>query len=538
MAEIDIAIVGGGVSGVYSAWRLKTAYPNQNIVVFEASDYIGGRLLSVRPPDISNMVAELGGMRILPAVQPLITKLITELNKILPSEQQIELYDFPVDQPQNIAYLRGVYLRLSDFITKPDKVPYNLLFLERGGTAGRIIINAIEQILPGITKPGLTESQRREMAQNASFGRTPLWKQGFWNTLTRVISREAYELGVDAGGYNSTLINWNAADAIPWYLSDFGINPEYKGFKKGFQEVPKSLAQCFCQAGGQIRLNSRLEGFNRNNDGFELNIEGEAIATKSLILAMPRRSLDLLVPTSPPLLEIQHLIASVTPRPLFKLFTTYTNPWWRAAGYTVYEKNEKNEKFVPVESGRTVTDLPVRQTYYWSKDDGQPATEGASMLMASYDDGTNIGFWDGLRPQRHRAWQTRRQVAELVNDPYLGSSRQELNSEWNKYVAPAPMVEEVARQLAIIHGLNYAPDVQNAAFRDWGDDPFGGGWNSWNIGVKSSEVKQKIIQPLGTDCSLYICGEAYSDAQGWVEGALETADMVLEKLGISSLLSS
>jgi hypothetical protein len=53
--------------------------------------------------------------------------------------------------------------------------------------------------------------------------------------LARVISAEAYQLGADAGGYNSTLSNWNAADAIPWYLSDFGIDPDYKGFKQGFQ---------------------------------------------------------------------------------------------------------------------------------------------------------------------------------------------------------------------------------------------------------------------------------------------------------------
>ena len=96
------------------------------------------------------------------------------------------------------------------------------------------------------------------------------------------------------------------------------------------------------------------------------------------------------------------------------------------------------------------------------------------------------------------------------------------------------MVAEVARQLAVIHGLTYTPEVQNAAFRDWGDDPFGGGWNSWNIGVKSWEVKEKIIQPLD-DRPMYICGEAYSDAQGWVEGALQTADMLLEKLGLSAL---
>jgi hypothetical protein len=54
-------------------------------------------------------------------------------------------------------------------------------------------------------------------------------------------------------------------------------------------------------------------------------------------------------------------------------------------------------------------------------------------------------------------------------------------------------------------------------------------------------VKEQIIQlfdgkrdyqdqPL--NIPLYICGEAYSDAQGCIEGALQTADLVLAKFGV------
>lgn len=533
--KIDIAIVGGGVSGVYSAWRLKKARRKEKIVVFEASGHIGGRLLSVRPPDISNMVAELGGMRILPAVQPLITSLLEELNQELPLGEKIETYDFPVDQPQNIAFLRGSYLRLADFTLHPNKVPYNLNFLEKGGTAGSIILSAIEQIVPGITNPLLNEHQRRQMAQSAEFSGRPLYEQGFWNVLSRVISGEAYLLGVDAGGYSTTLSNWNAADAIPWYLSDFGINPDYKGFKKGFQQVSLSLAELFGKEGGDVRLNHRLSGFDWKDSGVQLvmveTVNGKTvektIEAKSLILAMPRRSLDLVTPNSPPLNDIQELIGSVTPRPLFKLFTTYTNPWWRAAGYTDARGN-----FIPVQAGRTVTDLPVRQTYYWPREDGKPATEGPSMLMASYDDGTNIGYWDGLRPRRRQAWKEHQEVA-APEHPFRASSSRDENP-WFQYQASAPMVAEVSRQLGLIHGLSYTPEVRNAAFRDWGDDPFGGGWNSWNIGVKSQYVRDKIVQPFDNR-DLYICGEAYSDAQGWVEGALQTADIMLRKLGLTQL---
>ncbi len=526
--DIDVAIVGAGVSGVYSAWRLQQAHPGSKVVVFEASRRVGGRLLSVSPPDIPNMVAELGGMRILPAVQPLITRLIEVLNAELPASGTIELYDFPVDQPQNIAFLRGVHLRLADFVADPDLVPYTLSFLERGGTAGSIIVDAIEQIVPGITAAGLTEEQRRQMARDATFSDMPLYQQGFWNVLLRVISSEAFQLGVDAGGYTSTLTNWNASDAIPWYLSDFGIDPKYKGFKLGYDQVPKALANLFVEAGGEIRMGTPLVGFGWAGDGVELRTASGTVGAKTLVLAMPRRALDLLTPTSPPLQEIADVIASVTPQPMFKLFTTYANPWWRSAGLTL------GGTFVPVESGRTVTDLPVRQTYYWPLDDGQPARTGPAMLMASYDDGSDVGFWDGLRPRRRQARALGVEVAAPAR-PFVGDDCDDSDQEWCQYQADRRMVAEVARQLAAIHGLSYTPAVRNAAFRDWGDDPYGGGWNSWNIGVKSWEVKERMTQPFDGR-PLHVCGEAYSDAQGWVEGALQTAERMLAKLGIDALI--
>ena len=155
------------------------------------------------------------------------------------------------------------------------------------------------------------------------------------------------------------------------------------------------------------------------------------------------------------------------------------------------------------------------------------------MLMASYDDGKDIGFWDGLRAQRRKAWKAG-QAAPSPADPFVGTCDKATEGDWHKYPASRRMTAEVARQLQAIHGLSYTPVVQNAAFRDWGDDPFGGGWNSWNIGVQSQEVKPRIVKPI-EDRPLYICGEAYSDAQGRVEGALQTADLMLARLGLSSL---
>ena len=520
---LDVAIVGGGVSGVYSAWRLLSEKNASSVRVFEASDHIGGRLLSVPAPKIPNMVAELGGMRTLPAVQPLITNLLVTLNKT-PGVDPIDTYDFPVDEPKNLAFLRGTYLRLSDF-SNPALVPYNLTFQESGQTGGAIIVGAIEQIVPGITAKGVTPEERQKMAREASFAGSPLYRQGFWNVLMRVMSSEAFQLAVDSGGYDSTLSNWNAADAIPWFLADFGVSPAYLGFKKGFQQVPLTLARLVQELdAGSIVLNSTLKSFAYDGSDltFSLLFADDATTTaKALVLAMPRRALELV--DAPLLDEAADLIQSVTPRPLFKLFTTYDSPWWLNAG---------------VEKGRTVTDLPVRQTYYWPTNEGQPASSGRAMLMASYDDGSNISFWDGLRPKRGRGASYQATSADKL-EMFVGEAnagQEEQQGEWSNYQAPLRMVREVRRELRQIHDLPFTPQVVDAAYRDWGADPFGGGWNNWNIGVKSWEVKEQITQPhADRDVPLFICGEAYSDAQGWVEGALQTADLMLARFGISAL---
>lgn len=158
------------------------------------------------------------------------------------------------------------------------------------------------------------------------------------------------------------------------------------------------------------------------------------------------------------------------------------------------------------------------------------------MLLASYDDGSNIGFWDGLRPQRKRAWSEDQSHA-VPAEPFVdldqsvegAESSTGLNQTWSQYKAPKRMIREMVRQLQKVHDLSFTPVVRNASFKDWGDDPFGGGWNSWNIGVNSEVVKRKIVNPI-PGCPLFICGEAYSDGQGWVEGALQTADMMLQKM--------
>ena len=51
----------------------------------------------------------------------------------------------------------------------------------------------------------------------------------------------------------------------------------------------------------------------------------------------------------------------------------------------------------------------------------------------------------------------------------------------------------------------------------------------WKKGKDSDKIMPKVIQPFDNK-NIFICGENYSEHQAWIEGALQTSDMVLKKL--------
>ena len=90
------------------------------------------------------------------------------------------------------------------------------------------------------------------------------------------------------------------------------------------------------------------------------------------------------------------------------------------------------------------------------------------------------------------------------------------------------MVEAAVKQLGELHGIPNVPAPYTALYHDWSDDPYGGGWHEWKAGYRFIDVIPKMLKPI-LDERIYICGEAYSTDQGWVEGSLATAETMLQK---------
>lgn len=512
---LDVAIIGAGVSGLYAGWRLLQDPPSKlssstpkglppNIQVFEMSQRIGGRLLSVVPPGMPHVVCELGGMRYT-STQTLVRGLVEDVLKL-------NTHPFPVAESNNLAYLRGKRLRLQE-LSDPNKVPYVLDYPERDVPVSSLISYAINQLIPGFSS--LTPYQMRKTLQNFVFDGKPFYKQGFWNVLLRVLSDEAFSYTRDAGGYESVVHNFNAVDMTLLNLADFTGDVTFHGVTDGFESVPLALSERFLQLGGQLHMGHRLQCMKATtledqSQGVALHFEGREspVYARHVILAMPRRSLELIDPSSVGLSlpRTKSLIQSVQGFPFFKMFLCYPTPWWNTLG---------------IQQGQSVTDLPLRQCYYWGVEGQQwgadPKNTNAA-LLASYDDGNNVDFWAGLQedPTEPRFLTRNNPHAQDTSLP-----------DWDNYSAPAGMVDELHRQLQAMHGVRYVPEPYAAAYMDWAIDPYGGAVNFWQRGAKSWEVIPAITKPA-SDLPVYICGSAYSNHQGWVEGALETAEYMLE----------
>jgi lysine 2-monooxygenase len=526
--KLDIAVVGGGVSGAYSAWRLQQARgKTERIALFEYSNRIGGRLYTVTMPGLPNVKAEVGGMRYIPTQHKMVANLVDHLG--LPTK------DFPMGSPDpkvgsncNLFYLRGKHLRLHE-LSDPAKVPYNLSWTERGLGPTNLQVQVMNYIYPNFGNLSLCDQMKIKV-----FGKE-IWKYGFWDLMYRVLSNEGYQFMKDAGGYDANVANASAVTQLP--ATEYSDTTKFLTLRDGYDKLPITLAHEFnhkfpgvIPEGERVFMNHRLAEIKINRDHdypytlvFEPTItehgktkvaKGDAhgkgapaplvVQAKQIILAMPRRSLELIKSEFFEDEWLKKNIPSVLIQPAFKLFLAYERPWWRTLGLV---------------AGRSVTDLPMRQVYYFGTECEQPNGKPwlNSLLMASYNDISTVPFWKGLEKgepfKGYRPSCIEPDVQEVVKKM--------------EFQATEEMVFVANKQVTEVHAQQEVPMPYSAVYHDWSGNPYGGGWHEWKANYRLDEIMCRMRKPVATD-NIFIVGEAYSIGQGWVEGALDTAESTLE----------
>lgn len=519
--RLDTAVIGGGVSGTYSAWRLQQEFgKEQNIALFEYSNRIGGRLFTVTLPGLPNVKAEVGGMRYIPSQHIMVSNLVTHLG--------LFTKPFPMGAPSpvgancNLFYLRGKHLRLHE-LADADKVPYNLSWSERGLGPTNLQVKVMNYIFPNMQNLSLCELMKVQV-----YGK-PLWRYGFWDLMYRCLSNEGYQFMKDAGGYDANVANANAVTQLP--ATEYGDDTEFLTLKDGYDQLPITLAKQFNDLfpgqmanGSRVFMNHCLTEIAEGDKDYRYKLLFQPTTTSScgktkidhaatplvvyakrVILGMPRRSLELIKGAFFADAWLQENLKSVLIQPAFKLFFAYERPWWRSQGLV---------------AGRSVTDLPVRQVFYFGteseQENGKPWLN--SLLMASYNDISTVPFWKGLESgPAFNGYRPACIEAEVKNVM--------LNMECT---VTEEMVNVANKQLGEVHAQPEIPKPYSAVYHDWSGDPYGGGWHEWKANYRLDQIMWKMLKPVdGQD--IYIVGEAYSIGQGWVEGALTTAETMLEK---------
>ena len=491
-AAFNVAVVGGGVAGLYAAWRLlQDGHDPATLAVFEQSDRSGGRLWSVALHQESTLPAELGGM-FFNDQQPHVYGLC----------RRVFALDMESVSPQpDFAWLRARRFRIEQF-ADPAVLPYHLAPDEQGLSYCALLGLATDRIAPELRRlwPRQAGGSREETIaylRQHRFDDRLLHEWGFWNLLARVISNEAWLALRDIISSYTVFNNWNGYDAMISLVVEQSGN--WFRLTRGYQHLPDRLAEDLRTAGVALHLGHPIQVIERRGEGFLMvAAEGrERVAAEHLILALPRFALDTLVAQSPCLQHsgLSRQLDAVRAVPACKIFLTFDEPWWR----------DVPEGPGQIGSGSYAvshTDLPLRQCYYLGID----VVTGKGLMLASYADGEAVDFWQALMPDAGRDQQ-------LCSA--LGLQAR----------------EEIRRQLSSMHGVE-VPRPTDGLFINWTRAPFGGGWHNWQPGWKSWETTVAMRRPIA-DARLHVCGEAYSKAQGWTEGALASTEaMVQQEFGL------
>jgi len=546
---IEVAVIGAGVSGLYTAYRLTNdatnPMPADQVQVFELGDRIGGRLESVELPGMT-ITGELGGMRYMTS-QQIVTALIEdvfcdELNHI----------DFPMgDDANHFGYFRKQRLRMNAWENAQNngtKLETNYILNDGdvGYSADQLFNKVIYDVLMAdqwfVNKYGSLVSNDEPYSYTFQITREE-WNDikpqltynfpgpynglkvndiGFWNLIKDQVSQEGYTFLADAGGYYSNTINWNAAEAFPYMVGDFSnAGSTYRTIDGGYDLIAYAIANAYLsKAGADIWMGNRLVTFKKQVGGgykylleFHNRLTGQnwTLEANKIVLAMPRRSLELLDQNNfffdqDTRKVLQKNMASVIKEPSLKILMGFEYPWWvRDFG---------------TEAGHSITDLPMRQCYYF----GQDPDDSHSLFLGSYNDMQTVTFWQALANSKRAGGIQRPLFVPLATQK---TSEEAFSEELISNQATQVMVDEAMNQIRELHGREDIPMPYVTWYKDWSKDPYGGGYHAWKANYDIEDTMCYMRNPIPEE-TIYICGEAYSDQQGWVEGAFCVAERMLE----------
>jgi monoamine oxidase len=501
MQEHTIVIAGGGVSGLFCATRLAEA-GHQVLILEASSDRWGGR---IETEDMDGFIAEYGPMRFEPTLQPRFAQLCAELG--------VGLVDFSGPSAEEIS--------TPDSELPPEEQGLNSLQLLKRG----IMLVMGRDPADQAWIDGLAEADYHRMRKHAQLHGQPLWATGFWNALSAqgVLSHRALVKLRDTGTfYHMIPENLNAIEWIIWWLRALKtVGQKLASIEGGSSKLTEGLMAKIRSlpnitlAGGHTLLGFRPTGLGQATLELEVRTKNGTIKLLAgrLVLALPRLPLVKLSPHLPE--HIATHLDAVNGFPMLKIFFVSNAPWW--------DYDQPPQQYANC--------LPTREVHYFRRPQQQDR-DGHGMVLL-YMDRPSTEFWRHYlnEPDKHDRAEVD-QDARIVDAFAVFVARDvkralESASSGLKLNAHSKLVfRDLSLEQATAHIKN---SILTYGIRDWARAPYGAANHGWQPGVRSWKVMDAFKAfDFGSGAhNVHIVGEAYSDYQGFVEGALNSAELAL-----------
>ena len=280
--------------------------------------------------------------------------------------------------------------------------------------------------------------------------------------------------------YYSELKVLNAFEGLNLFTNEFSQNMQYYVLAGGLQQLSDTIYNKLKKMSNvDIFTNTPLETISfqnktssKNNfkpkNKYIITSGDKKFTTSNIILAI----------TQPKLLQLKYLtknknllqnIKSIQCEPLYRI-------------YARYPPNPNTGKVWFADMGKMSTNLPIKYII--------PMDYEKGLIMITYTDSKYARYWMD-------------KVADTDTNPFE---------------------TELAKQLSYLF-----PDIEIPKPKWFKHCPWIVGAGYWKAGSNRQEIMPRMIKPLSDD-NIFICGENYSSHQAWVEGSLETSNMVLEKI--------
>ncbi|MEM7039814.1 MAG: FAD-dependent oxidoreductase [Bacteroidota bacterium] len=290
--------------------------------------------------------------------------------------------------------------------------------------------------------------------------------------------------------------------------------------KGGTQVLSRALELACRQAGVEMKSGHTLRNFqySRNIRKIIMQFEGgeESAIADRLVLALPQLPLKNLSTYFPK--NIQTHLDSVIPLPLTKVFFITDKPWWKPDTPPQTRANY----------------MPTREVHYFRASgttDGmvmvytdRPATEYWNLFVKDKNDHTHRE--ENKNPMLKEEFA--RWFAEEIQGCVECGGTNTFGLQLNAEAMTAYAGKSTAEIAEVLSG-----SLKLYSIRDWERAPFGAAAHLWRPEVDSRKVRRELAgfsAPLSSAENVHICGEAYSDYRGFIEGSLNSAQLVLDRI--------